>query len=238
MSTLNLQIPKKLKPFVTTNKRYKIAYGGRGAAKSMSIAGMLAQRAQIMGDMIGCLREFQNSLDESVYALIVSEIGRIGIPGYKIQHNKINNISGGGMRFRGLARSIESVKSMFGFKIFWLEEGQFISAESLKILTPTLREEGSELWISANPLSSADPFSQRFIKPFEKELDKYGVYEDDMHYIVKINYSDNPWFPEVLEQERQHDEILHAHSFPLVLSGPPRSAVKRGVHPWIYEQFY
>ena len=206
MSTLKLQIPRKLKPFLTTKKRYKVAYGGRGAGKSMSFAGMLAQRAQISGEMIGCLREFQNSLDDSVYALIVSVINKIGIPGYKIKHKSIDNTSGGGMRFKGLARSIESVKSMFGFTVFWLEEGQFISNESLKILTPTLREEGSELWVSANPLSSADPFSQRFIKPFEKELDKHGVYEDDMHYIVKMNYNDNPWFPEVLEQERDHDQ--------------------------------
>jgi len=206
MSTLNLQIPEKLAPFFTTQKRYKVAFGGRGAGKSMSIAGMIDQRVQTEGILVGCLREFQNSLDESVYALLVSEIQRIGIPGFKIRHNRLDNISGGGVRFRGLARSIESIKSMFGFKVFWLEEGQFISEESLKILTPTLREEGSELWISANPLSSTDPFSQRFIKPFERDLMANGVYEDDMHYIVKMNYNDNPWFPEVLEKERLHDK--------------------------------
>jgi phage terminase large subunit len=173
----------------------------------MSIADMLAQRVQIEGILVGCLREFQNSLDDSVYALLVDEIQRIGIPGYKIRHNRIDSASGGGFRFRGLARSIEAIKSMFGFKIFWLEEAQFISEESLKILTPTLREENSELWMSANPLASTDPFAQRFIKPFENDLLKYGVYEDDYHYIVKMNYNDNPWFPDVLEQERRHDKL-------------------------------
>jgi len=171
----------------------------------MSFAGMLTQKAQVERAMIGCIREFQNSLEDSVYSLIKDRISKLCVPGFRPLSNKIDHKAGGGFRFKGLSRSIEAVKSMHGFKIFWLEEGQFISENSLKILTPTLREEGSELWISANPLSSADPFSQRFILPYKKYLDKYGYYEDDLHYIVKINYNDNPWFPEVLEMERQHD---------------------------------
>lgn len=203
--SLKLQVPVKLAPFITTRKRYKVAYGGRGGAKSMTFADMLAQKAQTESAKVGCLREFQNSLDDSVYALIEAEINRIGVPGFKVLKNRIDHKSGGGFRFRGLARSIDAIKSMFGFKYFWLEEGQFISKESLKILTPTLRVEDSELWISANPMSEADPFSQRFIIPFRAELDANGFYEDDMHYIVKINYNDNPWFPDSLEQERAHD---------------------------------
>lgn len=171
----------------------------------MTFAGILAHKIQVEGALVGCIREFQNSLDDSVYALMASEIRRMEIPGFKILNNKINHISNGGARFKGLARSIEAIKSLFGFKYFWLEEGQFISDDSLKILTPTLREADSELWISANPLSSADPFSQRFILPFRTELETNGFYEDELHYIVKINYSDNPWFPATLEAERQHD---------------------------------
>jgi len=205
MTALQLNIPVKLKPFITTQKRYKVAYGGRGGAKSMTFAGMLSHKAQLEQALVGCLREFQNSLDDSVFALLKSEIKRLKIPGFKNYNNKIKHESGGGFRFRGLARSIDAIKSMFGFKYFWLEEGQFISAESLKILTPTLREKDSELWISANPMSAADPFSMRFINPYQRELDANGFYEDDLHYIVKINHSDNPWFPEELDQERLHD---------------------------------
>lgn len=171
----------------------------------MTFSDMLAQKVQTEGALVGCLREYQNSLDDSVYALLESEIKRIGIPGFKIRKNKMEHLSGGGFRFRGIARSIDAIKSMFGFKYFWLEEGQFISDNSLKILTPTLREEESELWISANPMSINDPFSQRFIVPYQKELNANGYYEDDLHYIVNINYDDNPWFPASLEAERQHD---------------------------------
>lgn len=204
---LQLQVPSKLLPFVSKRKRYKVAFGGRGGAKSMSIADMLAMKAQTEGALVGCLREYQNSIEDSVFALLKAEVERLKIPGYKNYNNKIEHTSGGGFRFRGLARSIDAIKSMFGFKYFWLEEGQFISEASLQILTPTLREENSELWISANPMSKADPFSQRFIEPYKKEIDKYGFYEDDLHYIVKINHSDNPWFPAELELERQNDYI-------------------------------
>jgi len=203
--TLQLQVPPKLLPFISKPKRYKVAFGGRGGAKSMSIAGMLSMKAQVEGALVGCLREYQNSIEDSVFALLKSEINRLKIPGYKPYNNKIDHKNGGGFRFRGLARSIEAIKSMFGFKYFWLEEGQFISESSLQILTPTLREEDSELWISANPMSKADPFSQRFIVPFQKEIDKHGFYEDDLHYVVKINHSDNPWFPPELEAERMND---------------------------------
>jgi len=205
MLDLNLNIPTKLEPFLTKKKRYKVAFGGRGAAKSMTLADVLLMKVQTEKAKVGCIREYQNSLEDSVYSLLDSEIQRIKIPGFKKIKAQIDHNNGGGFRFRGLARSIEAIKSMFGFYYFWLEEGQFISEDSLKILTPTLREEGSELWISANPLSSADPFSERFINPYIKTIDKQGYYEDDLHYIVKINWRDNPWFPKTLEAERKHD---------------------------------
>lgn len=201
---IRLRIPKKLKPFFKKPKRFKVAYGGRGGAKSVSFAKGFSMFAAA-GNLVGCFREYQNSINESVYSLLVKQIIDGEIPGYKINKKEINHISGGGMRFKGLAHSIESVKSMHGFNFFWLEEGQFISEDSLKILTPTLREEDSEMWISANALSSADPFSQRFIVPYLTDLEKTGYYEDDLHIIVKINYHDNPWFPQSLELERRHD---------------------------------
>lgn len=205
MTNLSFQIPLKLRPFLEEHRRFKVAYGGRGGGKSETFATVFAMKAQTEGAMIGCFREFQNSIEDSVYSLIKSKIHQHDVPGFKIQKSQLDHESGGGLRFKGLARSVEGVKSMYGMKYFWLEEGQFISAESLKLLTPTLREADSECWISANPMSSADPFSQRFITPFQKDLDQYGIYMDDLHLIVKINYNDNPWFPKELEQERRHD---------------------------------
>lgn len=200
----NLKIPNKLKPLLSTPKRFKIIIGGRGSAKSTAAADLLILKAQTEQAMVMCCREFQNSIEDSVHGLISEEIDNTQAQGFTVQASKID-CKGGGFRFRGLARNPESVKSAFGFKYCWVEEAQTISQESLKLLTPSIREAGSEIWMTANPRSRADAFSQRFIVPYEKELKRDGYYEDDLHLIIMINWRDNPWFPEELEQERQHD---------------------------------
>ncbi len=106
---LELSIPEKLQAFVTKKKRYKVAYGGRGGAKSMTMSDMLAMKVQTEGALVGCLREFQNSLDDSVFALLKAEIKRLSIPGFKNRSNKIIHENEGGFRFRGLARSIDAI---------------------------------------------------------------------------------------------------------------------------------
>ena len=202
----SLQLPKKLKPFITTPKRFKVAIGGRGSGKSMSFADVCLMDAQTKGIKTACFREFQVSMDDSVHSLLVGEIERLGLAGFEIQNTQILYEGQEAFKFRGLARNPEGIKSMHGFRRFWVEEAQTISADSLKALTPTLRADDSEIWFSANPRSIADPFSQRFIKPFERQLRTDGYYEDDLHLIVWINYNDNPFFPPVLEQERAYDQ--------------------------------
>lgn len=201
----NLQIPEKLLPLFEIPKRFKVVYGGRGSGKSMTIADLLLMDSQINGTKIGCFREVQNSIEDSVHALLKEEIERLDLDGFTTEKATIYNDQGGEFRFRGLARNPDAVKSMHGFRKFWVEEAQTVSEDSLEKLTPTLREENAELWFSLNPQSSADPMAQRFIVPFQDELEKHGYYEDDMHLIIKVNYTDNPFFPDTLEQERQWD---------------------------------
>jgi phage terminase large subunit len=199
-------LPAKFERAVTTKKRYKILIGGRGSAKSMSVADICLLDGQHSKLKTGCFREYQNSIDDSVYSLLGAEIDRLGLSGFKSLANSIEYEGEEIFKFRGLARNTESIKSMHGFKRFWNEEAQTLSYKSLKDQTPTLREEDSELWMTGNPRSAADPFSQRFIKPFEKRLRADGYYEDDMHLIIVMNYTDNPFFPKVLEEERAYDE--------------------------------
>lgn len=200
-----LKIPSKLEKFLTTPKRFKVAFGGRGGAKSQSFADILLLKSQTESAKIGCFREMQNSIEDSVHSLLSTEVERLELTGFTAEKATIYNDHGGEFRFKGLSRNPDAVKSMHGFKYFWVEEGQSISADSLKKLTPTLREAGSEMWVSMNPESSEDPMSKRFITPFLPQLLKDGFYEDDQHLIVWINYTDNPWFPEVLEKQRQWD---------------------------------
>jgi phage terminase large subunit len=200
-----MYLPKKLRLF-REPKRFKIAIGGRGSGKSMTFADLCLVDAQMKGIHTLCFREYQNSIDDSVHSLLKAEIERLGLQGFSVQKNAILFNNDPVFKFKGLARDPEAVKSSHGFQRFWVEEAQTISFDSLKALTPTLREEGSEIWFSANPRSSVDAFSQRFIKPFEKELARNGYYEDEDHLIVKINIEDNKMAPEVLIREMDGDK--------------------------------
>jgi len=209
----HLQIPSKLERFVTTPKRYKIAFGGRGGAKSQTFADIFLMKAQIEKAKVGCFREFQNSIDDSVHSLLSDEIRRLDLSGFNVL-DKVIRCGDGGFTFKGLSRNPDSVQSMNAYKYFWIEEGHSITKKSFEKLTPTLRKNGSEVWVSMNPQSSLDYMSQRFIEPYKSELLTKGVYEDDDHLIVWINYSDNPWFPDVLEQERLNDfKRLDRHEY-------------------------
>jgi len=198
-------IPLKLEPMLTRPKRFIIVVGGRGSGKSQSIAAIEAERINTLGIKVGCFREFQNSIEDSVFSIIQNQVNRIGLEGFTYPNSSARHVNGGGAKFRGLARNPESMKSMDGFKDFWVEEAQTTSEKSLKLLTPTMRSKGGRLIFSANPGSQEDAFSKRFIMPFKEELDRNGIYEDDLHLVIVMNHSDNYWFPEELEQERQWD---------------------------------
>jgi phage terminase large subunit len=200
-----IQVPEKLKRFLTEPKRFKIAFGGRGGSKSNTFADVFLLKSQTEQAKIGCFREMQNSIEDSVHSLLKAEITRLDLQGFTPEKASIYNTQGGEFRFKGLARNPDAVKSMHGFKYFWVEEGQSISQNSIDMLTPTLRETDSELWVSMNLGSSEDPMAKRFITPYWSQLLKDGYYEDDLHLIVWINYPDNPWFPDSLEQERKWD---------------------------------
>lgn len=200
-----LTIPEKLEPFLTKKKRFKVAIGGRGGAKSQSFADLCLHDVQTQGLKLACFRELQNSIEDSVHSLLAAEIKRMRLDGFNVLQKRIEHEDGGEIRYKGLAKNPDAVKSMHGFKRFWVEEAQSVSQISLRKLTPTAREKDSEIWLSLNPQSSEDPVSKRFILPFQKELLKNGYYEDEMHIVVMINYCDNPWFPDVLEQERSWD---------------------------------
>lgn len=203
-----IKIPEKLESFVTKKKRFKIALGGRSGGKSFTFGEVFIAEAKDYGHKTLCLREMQNSIEDSVHALLSAGIKRTGYECFDITKAAITIDNDDVFKFKGLARNPDSVKSMYGFKRSWSEEAQSLSHSSITMLTPTIREEDSELWFSLNPGSSADPISQRFLQPFYADLLRDGFYEDDLHLIVWINYKDNPWHSKELEQERAYDQRL------------------------------
>ncbi len=218
---------EKLKPLFLRPKRFNILIGGRGSGKSVGKGDHGAIMMHDLGRNLMCIREFQASVADSVHALISSEVKRLELDNFEVTDKTIRCLhNNSAARFMGLSRNPESVKSAFGFLDWWIEEAQFLSDKSLRTLTPTARKKPQKglpgkakdvevdevnldsvsMTFCGNPASSEDPFSQRFIVPYKDELDRNGVYEDDMHLIIMMNYDDNPWFDDSgLEQERLFD---------------------------------
>jgi len=209
-----LRISMLLLGFMEKKKRYKIAFGGRGGSKSVAFADLCLLDIQRYGiKVLGC-REHQNTIDQSVHSLLRRRIAHFGLQNFDVKDQYINYMGRDAFRFRGLAMNPEGIQSYDNFDRIWIEEAQTLSDKSLRALEPTLRKVGSEIWMSGNPRSMADPFCQNFFKPFEKELRRDGYYEDDDHLIVWINVDDNPFLKEdeygnPLGLDEESKQIIH-----------------------------
>ena len=198
-----LQIPRKIERILTTKARIIVLVGGRSSGKSEGVGRLMLMKCQTEQADILCGREFQTSIDDSVHKLLAGLIRKLGVDGVTVAEKKID-FAASGIRYKGFARNPESVKSAQDFKYSWIEEAQDLSEQSIEDLLPTIRAAGSQLFFTANPQASNDPFSKRFIVPFVRELDSKGFYEDGMHLVIKMNWRDNPWHGE-LEQQRLWD---------------------------------
>ncbi len=186
-------IPYRMR-FLWDDWRYKVLYGGRGSAKSWSIARALVVKASSSCRRVLCARELQGSLDESVKALIELQIKMLGLKHkYKIRDTYIENIvTGSEFLFEGLRYNTDGIKSMEGLDDAWVEEAQKVSHNSWEVLIPTMRKLGSEIYISFNPADATDPTYKRFVLNPPPNCKS-----------VLCNYWDNPHFKKTeLDQER------------------------------------
>jgi len=207
-------------------KRFKVVIGGRGGGKSETVAALFAGMVYQSGCRAVCCREFQTSIKQSVNSLISRKIRDLDLPGFDIQQTEIRHTNGGDIVYQGLARDPQAIKSIDDAELCWAEEAQSLSYDSIEEMTPSIRGNNAEIWFTANLKASNDPFSERFFKPFEKELRRDGYFEDDLHTIVWINYNDNPWFPEALEMERARDyEALSRPAYDHKWLGEPSDTV-------------
>jgi phage terminase large subunit len=191
---VNATFPDKL-DFLFEPHRYKVAYGGRGSGKSWSYARALLIQAANKPLRVLCAREIQKSIKQSVHTLLNDQIQALGLGAfYEVLEAEIRGLNGSTFSFTGLAtNTVESIKSFEGCDIVWVEEAQTVSKKSWDILIPTIRKPNSEIWVSFNPNIDTDDTYTRFV-----------VNPPENAKVVKVNWQDNPWFPEVLEIERQH----------------------------------
>ena len=178
--------------------RYKGAWGGRGSGKSHFFAGLIAEEAlRHPGYRAVCIREVQKSLKQSVKRLIEDKLTEFNLgeaQGFKVYREVIETPGDGLITFTGMQdHTADSVKSLEGFDRAWVEEAQSLSDRSLSLLRPTIRKEGSEIWFSWNPMRATDPVDMLL------RSDNTPTNTT----VVNVNWSDNPWFPKVLEDERR-----------------------------------
>ena len=198
-----VQFPQKL-AFLFEPQRYKVCYGGRGGAKSWGIARALLILGAKSQQRILCAREFQTSIKDSVHKLLCDQIDSMGLTGfYEITDKSIRGKNGTEFFFVGLRNNVTNVKSIEGVDICWVEEAQTVSKTSWNVLIPTIRKEKSEIWVSFNPELDTDETYQRFV-----------LHSPENCKVVKINWSDNPWFPETLriEKDALRDRDIEAYN--------------------------
>jgi phage terminase large subunit len=182
-----------------------VFYGGRGSGKSWSVARALLLLGYEKPMRILCAREIQRSISDSVHKLLCEQIDAIGLSGaYTITRDAIRCTSGTEFIFKGLRSNPQEIKSTEGIDICWVEEAAAVSADSWDILIPTVRKPNSEIWLTFNPLDESDPTYQRFV---------LNAPEDAL--VRKVNYDENPYFPDVLRREmewlkaRDYESYLH-----------------------------
>lgn len=216
-----LQLPAKLAGLFQP-RRYKVMHGGRGGGKSWAVAAALLVSAASRPLRILCAREVQNSMRDSVHRLLKDTVVRLGLTSfYDVLDTEIRGKNGSLFVFTGLQQhTVDSIKSFEGVDIVWVEEAHGVSKKSWDVLIPTIRNDGSEIWMTLNPDMETDETYQRFI----------ATPSDDT-WVVAINWQDNPWFPEVLNLERQKAKRSQSkEDYEHIWEGRPRVVAEGAIY--------
>lgn len=226
-----LKVNYKLLPFLTKPQPIKVAYGGRGSGKSIGLCDMAVMKMESQKIDIYCLREFLESIDDSIHRTLSMSIERLDLDGWDIQERKIISPYGNKTTYKGATRNAASIQGAENYLLSIFSEAHTASQESIDRLLPTiLRKPGAQCWFEANPQSSSDPFSERFINPYLETIERQGFYEDDLHYIVAVNWRDNPWWNEEQERLRAWDyENLPRSKYDWIWEGAFNDAIENSI---------
>lgn len=214
------QFPEKV-GFLFKPHRWKVLYGGRDGAKSWSIARALLLEGAESPMQIGCFREVQRSIKDSVHQLLCNQIEQLGLSRfYEPFENEIRGSNGTAFHFAGLSKQTrDSIKSFEGLNRAWVEEAQTVTKRSWDILEPTIRAPGSEIWVSFNPDMDTDDTYQRLI-----------AHPSDEVIAVQINWMDNPWRSEVLDKARERLQQESPEDYAHIYLGQCRPAVEGAIY--------
>lgn len=218
---MRAQFPGKLRGLFQP-RRYKVMHGGRGGGKSWAVARALLLLVAEHGLRVLCAREIQKSMKESVHRLLKDQITALGLDSdFEVLETEIRCRNGGGFVFTGLqSHTVDTIKSFEGCDIVWVEEAHGVSKRSWDTLIPTIRKEGSEIWLTLNPDMDTDETYVRFV----------AAPSDDT-WVCEINWRDNPWFPSVLEDERQKAQRTQpSEDYEHIWEGKPRRVAAGAIY--------
>lgn len=212
---IDLTLPAAYKP-LWQPARYKVYYGGRGAAKDWSFARVLLVRAAERPLRVLCLRELQGSIKDSVHRLLSDQIKALRLEEfYRVTDSEIRGANGSLFLFRGVRHNTTEIKSIEGVDVAWVNEAQAVTADSWEIINPTIRKSGSEIWVSFNPDSPDDETYKRFVVD-----GRPGA------MVRHVTYRDNPWFSDELRSEMDWDRAHRPDLYRWKWEGEPRRITK------------
>ena len=208
---LEIKTPRWAVPLLQP-ARYKAAHGGRASGKSHLFAENLIEEMVVDPSLRAvCIREIQKSLKFSAKQLLEDKIAAMGVGHlFDCQDKVIKRNGGDGICiFEGMQdHTADSIKSLEGFRIAWVEEAQALSARSLRLLRPTMRAPGAEIWATWNPDQPDDP-----IDAFFRKTPPPGA------IVVSVNWQDNPFFPEEMRAELEHDRRSDPEAYAHIWEG-------------------
>ncbi|MBE9472960.1 MAG: PBSX family phage terminase large subunit [Chloroflexi bacterium] len=211
-------------------KRFKVFEGGRGSAKSRSAATAAVLRCVEKKTRVLCTRELQHSIQESIHRLISDTIDRLGLTKhFTVTNTHIRCKNGSEFIFSGIKNNVNKIKSMEDIDICLCEESEAITEGSWRVLTPTIRASGSEIWVIFNAYDVMDATYTRFITHCLAELNLDRSFEDDLHIVERMNYPDNPWFPYELQLEMEKMKEEHYRDYLHVWMGEPVGASENAI---------
>lgn len=210
---INITLPEKCMFLLTEKSRYKVLHGGRGSAKTESVGRALIIKAMEKKIRVLCARQTQASMSDSVHRVLSDIIHELGLEWFfTITRDSIRGLNGTDFFFKGIKQNVAEIKSTKGVNICWCEEADSITDESWDVLIPTIREPESEIWITFNPNMKSDATYQRFV-----------VNKPENCITVEMNYTDNPFFPDVLREEMEFCKKLNYPKYEHIWLGIPNA---------------
>ncbi len=227
MANKVIEIPIEFKRLFDKDWREAAIYGGRFSLKSHTIARFLLIRARMAKTRVACFREFQNSITESSHQLLADLIKQYGMNDFEVTNNSIvNKLNGSDFLFKGLYLNEQSIKSIEGIDIAWVEEAQTVSKSSIEVLTPTIRKDGSQIIYSYNRLLEDDPVHQRLVVEGRPNTLVINV-----NYDIAIKYG---WMPEVIRLEMEDDRDKRPSLYKHKWLGEPNSMERKIYKDWAF----